>query len=241
MSAMDGEFDFALNPAPRAALHRIGREEEPVLVVDGVMRRPEALVDYAAREVRFAPAGTPQGGYPGVRAPAPLNYVGALVRGLDPLVRRAFGLGAAALARAECNFSIVTAAPDALTPTQRVPHVDTYDGLQFAYLHYLCDARFGGTAFYRQRATGFETVTAERGAAYVAARDAALAGTAAGYIDGDTADYERIAAFEARFDRLLVYRSRLLHSGAIAPDMPRVADPRAGRLTANIFVAYRAP
>jgi hypothetical protein len=235
---MSGEHDFALNPTPVASLHLIGREQEPVMVLDGVMRRPEALVDYAATEVSFAPAGTLQGGYPGIRAPAPLNYVQALVKAMDPLVRRAFALGRVGLARAECNFSIVTTAPENLRPTQRIPHVDTYDELQFAFLHYLCDARFGGTAFYRQRATGFEAVTPERAGAYVAARDEALGGVPADYIRGHTEDYEQIAAFEARFDRLLIYRSRLLHSGQIPPDMPRPADPRAGRLTANIFVAY---
>lgn len=235
---MSGEHDFALNPTPIASLRRVGREEEPVMVLDRVMRRPEALVDYAAGEVSFAPAGTPQGGYPGIRAPAPLNYVEALVKAMDPLVRRAFGLGQVGLARAECNFSIVTTAPEDLTPTQRIPHVDTYDALQLAFLHYLCDARFGGTAFYRQRATGFEAITPERGADYLAARDRPLADGRPDYIRGDTEDYEQIAAFDARFDRLLIYRSRLLHSGRIPQDMPRSADPRAGRLTANIFVAY---
>lgn len=235
---MADEQDFALNPTPIASLHLIGREQEAVMVLDGVMRRPEALVDYASSEVGFAPAGTPQGGYPGIRAPAPLNYVQALVKAMDPLVRHAFRLDQVGLSRAECNFSIVTTAPEDLTPTQRIPHVDTFDELQFAFLHYLCDARFGGTAFYRQRATGFEAITHERGAAYVAARDGPLAGMPPDYIRGDTRDYEQIAAFEARFDRLLIYRSRLLHSGLIPPDMPRLADPRAGRLTANIFVAY---
>ncbi|HEX8062062.1 MAG TPA: DUF6445 family protein [Allosphingosinicella sp.] len=235
---MAGDHDFALNPTPTASLHLIGREREPVMVLDGIMRRPEALVDYAASAVSFAPAGTPQGGYPGVRAPAPLNYVESLVKAMDPIVRRAFGLGQVGLARAECNFSMVTTAPEELTATQRVPHVDTYDALQFAFLHYLCGARFGGTAFYRQRSTGFEAITPQRGAAYVAARDGAAAGVPPDYIRGDSRDYEQIAAFEARFDRLLIYRSRLLHSGQIPPDMPRIADPRAGRLTANIFVGY---
>jgi hypothetical protein len=160
---------------------------------------------------------------------------------MDPLVRQAFGLEQVSLARAECNFSIVTTAPEALKSTQRVPHVDTFDPLQFAFLHYLCDTRFGGTAFYRQRSTGFETVTPERASKYAGARDAALADApdASDYIRSNTVDYEQTAAFGARFDRLLIYRSRILHSGHIPPDMPRIADPRAGRLTANIFVAYR--
>jgi hypothetical protein len=234
------EYDFSLNPRPRASLLHFGAEREPVLVVDALMRSASALVDYAADEVAFEDAGGPQGGYPGLRAPAPLPYVNAVVRGLDPLVREAFGLGDVKLARAECRLSMVTTPPSDLKATQRVPHVDTFDPLQFAFLHYLCDPRFGGTAFYRQRATGFEAITAQRGAAYVQARDRVIAAAHADYIRSDTADYEQIGAVEARFDRLIVYRSRLLHSGLIPAGIDLPANPRGGRLTANIFVGYAA-
>ena len=240
MHAAAEAYQFALAPSPRVSLHMVGHEREPVLVIDGVMRRAAALVDYAAAEVSFAPAGIPGGGYPGIRAPAPLNYVGALVRAMDPLVRRAFGLDGVALARAECNFSLVTTRPGDLLPLQRVPHVDTVDPLQFAYLHFLCDGRFGGTAFYRHRATGFEALTPERAAPYEAARDRelAVAPPTPAYINGDTPCFERTAAFDARFDRLLIYRSRVLHSGHINPTAELSPDPRGGRLTANVFVNY---
>jgi hypothetical protein len=235
-------YDFALNGSVRVSRELIGREAEPLLILDGVMRRPEALVDYAVREVVFSPAWTKSGGFPGLRAPAPLNYVGALVRALSPVVEETFDLGRVKLARAECNFSLVTLRPDELTPLQRVPHADTADPLQFAFLHYLCEPHFGGTAFYRHRATGFETIRPERLASFEAARDAELADASAdaAYIVGDTPHYERIAAADARFDRVIVYRSRTLHSGLIAPGAPLSADPRSGRLTANIFVNYAA-
>jgi len=40
-------------------------------------------------------------------------------------------------------------------------------------------------------------------------------------------------------DRLAIYRGSMLHSGIIPPDMAFSADPRLGRLTANIFVKGR--
>lgn len=232
---------FALNPRLAASRALLGREGEPLLILDRVMQRPETLIDYAASEVSFRPAWTASGGFPGLRAPAPLNYVNLLVRSLSPAVEKAFALENVKLARAECNFSLVTLPPDALTPLQRVPHADTGDPLQFAFLHYLCDPGFGGTAFYRHRATGFETLRPERMAEFTAARDRELeqAPPEAAYIVSDSPHYERIGAAEARFDRLVVYRSRTLHSGLIAPDAPLSDDPRQGRLTANIFVNYR--
>jgi hypothetical protein len=234
-------FDFSLAPSPNISVRRVGDEGEPVMVVDGVMRAPTALVDYAAGET-FA---TPPGGenfYPGLLAPAPLEYVGALCRALAPAIIEAFELEDVTLAGATCNYSLVTLPPERLNTAQRLPHVDTEDPLQFAVLHYLCDAPFGGTAFYRHRATGFETLRPERVARYkaVLAEELGASPPPPAYINGDTAQHERIGEVAAKFDRVAVYRSRLLHSGLIAPDAPLSGDPRNGRLTANVFLNFRA-
>lgn len=217
----------------------MGSEHEPLLQVDDVLRAPDALIDFAAAEGRFAEVYGPEGGFPGLRTDAPLSYVEAVVRALDPVIRQAFALEGVKLGRAECSLSLVTLGPGELVPSQRVPHVDTTNGLQFAFLHYLCPAVFGGTAFYRHRRTGFEALTPERLDSYLAARaEEEARGVETGYIAGDTQHFEQIAAIEAEPNRLIVYRSRLLHSGQIPPGAPLSADPRRGRLTANTFLTY---
>jgi hypothetical protein len=107
-------------------------------------------------------------------------------------------------------------------------------------LHYLCDERYGGTAFFRHRSTGFETISAEREGTYIQARDRELAAGAplAGYIRDDSRNYEQIEAVQCKFNRVVIYRSQLLHSGVIPSDMNFSHDPALGRLTANIFVNY---
>jgi hypothetical protein len=35
---------------------------------------------------------------------------------------------------------------------------------------------------------------------------------------------------------MIIYNGNLLHSGIIPPGMPLSADPRQGRLTANLFI-----
>ena len=235
--ASSNAYDFSLNGNADMRLRQLGAEREPLLQVDGLLRSIEPLIAYAAEATDFAPADGPDGGYPGLRGPAPLGYVEAVVRAVDPLLRHAFRLGSVKLGRAECNFSLVTRPAGALVPAQRDPHIDTTDPLQFAFLHYLCGPDYGGTGFYRHRATGFETISADRLAAYEAARANEAPGQ--GYIRGDSAAFEQIGAVDAAMNRLAVYRSHLLHSGSIAPDAPLSANPRAGRLTANIFVTYR--
>ncbi|NML05694.1 DUF6445 family protein [Sphingomonas sp. G-3-2-10] len=230
---------FDLNPRPVASLTHAGHDREPVLQVDGLMLDPETLIEFAAGGQAFAPAYGPNGGYPGIRAPAPLPYVETVARGLDPLVREAFGLRGVALAHADCNLSLVTLAPGELVPPQRVPHIDTTYPLQFAFLHYLCGTELGGTALYRHRATGYEALTPERLPRYETIR-LAEAEAAPGYITGDTDHFEQTAALDAAFNRLIVYRSCVLHSGRIPADAALSPDPRQGRLTANIFLSYRA-
>jgi hypothetical protein len=138
----------------------------------------------------------------------------------------------------EASFSIVSAQPADLQPAQRAPHFDSTDQLYFALLHYLRVPEGTGTAFYRQQATSIERVTEENVDAFVAtARQAAAAlPQDAGYIVGSDDAYEQIGAIEAVPDRLLIYQGSLLHSGIIPTGMTFSADPRQGRLTANLFV-----
>lgn len=229
---------FTPSPAARAAVMRAGVEQLPIVRIDGLLADPHRLIDHAAQHAAFESVAGNY--YPGVRAAMPLDYVDGLVRALDPLIRSAFAPGAVRLARAECFFSIVTTPPAALAPGQTAPHIDTTDPLQFAAVHFLCDEGFGGTSLYRQNATGFEQVTPDRAAAWDAARIAALSeDRTPGYMLRGDADYAEIAHCPAAFDRLLLYRSNQLHSGIIPAAMPLDPDPRRGRLTATLFIAYR--
>lgn len=201
------------------------------------MSDPARLVAEAERAA-FAPAYGPVGGYPGLRAPAPLDYVETLARTLFPQIGEAFDLPPVKLARAECNFSLVTQSPETLAASQREPHVDTVDPLQFAILHYLCGPEQGGTGFYRHRATGYETLTEDRIEPYRAAR-ANETPPPPGYPARESAAFESIGTIDAAFDRIVIYRSRLLHSGLIGNPAHLSSDPRSGRLTANIFLTLR--
>lgn len=209
----------------------VGQEQSPVIRIDNVLRDPTDLVRYAQQEAKFeAVAGNL---YPGVRAALPLKYVEGAVRALDPLIRQTYDIGGAKLANAECFFSIVTTPPDALLPFQKIPHIDTSHPLHFAVVHFLCGEPFGGTGFYRQAATGFEKITPAREPLLQLPDDA-------GYIDEHSSDYQQIGVVDAVFDRLILYPSNLLHSGAIPDGMNFSADSQIGRLTAKFIIGYHS-
>jgi hypothetical protein len=216
-----------------------GKERMALIRIDGALRDPHMLVHYARDQAKFEAVTSNL--YPGVRAPMPLDYVEGAVRALDPLIRSTYGISDAVLAKAECFFSIVTLPPEKLQPLQKVPHIDTTDPLHFAVVHFLCHGPFGGTAFYRQLGTGFETIGPEREASWSACRDEhlKLLPESAGYMDANMTGYEQLTLIPCQFDRLILYPSNMLHSGLIPPAMPLSADPMMGRLTANFFIAYR--
>ncbi|WP_370650075.1 DUF6445 family protein [Brevundimonas sp.] len=62
---------------------------------------------------------------------------------------------------------------------------------------------------------------------------------AAGYIEGDTAIFSRIAYFTPTYNRTLIYRSSLLHCASVAGDAALPADVHAGRLTIATFLSAR--
>jgi hypothetical protein len=236
----EDKYSFDLNPDMAWAIVHIGQDKTPVITIENVLKKPSFLVDYAAIEVSFDLEDDVIGGYPGIRAAAPLNYVESLVKAVDPLIRDVFGLQNVNLAGAECSFCIVTTPRKALHPLQCIPHIDTTYPLQFAILHYLCPESFGGTAMFRQTATGIETVTEAVAEAYQRARDAVLISDPPqkDYVKIDDPHYSQIASFQAAFDRVIIYPSNLLHSGVITEAEPFDHSPRGGRLTSNIFVTY---
>lgn len=220
-------------------LLQVGDAPSRVVVVDDVLADVTPVIDIAAS---LAPFPSAAGYYPGVRRlitpddRAATGYVETLLSMIAPFVGGAFDADAFDLI--EASFSIVTARPAALSAAQRTPHFDSDDPDYLAILHYLAEVPGSGTAFYRQRATAIERVDAHNRDAFIAA--AKRAGDAlSGYTNASNHAFERIGAVDAKRDRVLIYQGSLLHSGIIPAAMPLSADPRAGRLTANLFVQVR--
>lgn len=219
---------------PTTVVRRIGAEGEPLAIIDDFAGDPDAL-RAAAVAATFGPADQH---YPGIRAPLPDSYLKAQLPVIAAVLGRAFGR-CRRVHVIDATFSIVTASPAALQLGQRLPHIDAYGPDRIALVHFLSPTDTDGTAFFRHRATGFETVTEKRAQAYFAQLDAEIRDEepGPGYVADDSDLFERIAVVEARYNRALLYRSRQLHSGAISADAVLSADPAVGRLTVTAFLA----
>lgn len=214
-------------------VERQGLEAKPVVIIDGFAPDPARLIDDASF-LRFRPMGEH---YPGLRAAVPMTLLEPLLTALAPVLATTFG---GRYTAADAFYSIVTTRPEALTPIQRLPHFDGVEPGRLALLHYLSAATPGGTAFYRHRSTGFETVTGARLAAYSAALAADLHRTGeppSAYYDAASPLFEQVARYDGVANRAIIYRSHTLHCADLPPGSVFDADPARGRLTVNTFLA----
>jgi hypothetical protein len=219
---------------PSIQVDHIGREGHPVVVVENFSPQPDRLVE-DARAISFNRMGPY---YPGLRAPVSKLYFEGLAETLAPMMREVFG-ASSRMAFDRALYSIAVTEPGDLTLPQRIPHIDGVQEGLVAIVHYLSPPGHGGAAFFRHRATGYEAITADRHRPYLDALQADFVvhgEPAPDYIDGDTALFERIAAYDAVFNRALIYRGNLLHSARLADGPNRSAEIGVGRLTVASFL-----
>jgi Family of unknown function (DUF6445) len=219
---------------PTLTIIKHGAEQQPLVVIDDFVAQPEQLRDDASM-LGFKPIGPH---YPGVRAEVPSALVARFTKDIQATLAEVFELNTP-LDVIESYYSLVTTPPDALTPIQRLPHFDSVEPNRIALLHYITPNCRGGTAFFRHRATGYEVINQARLADYSAALESDIKSHGlpnAAYIAGDTKIYERVALYEAKFNRAIMYRGNTLHCADIPHGLDLSANPQIGRLTVNTFL-----
>lgn len=231
---------FRISPEIKVQIVRVGAERLPVLIADKVLAEPERMVDHAAGAEFYVP---PHTHYPGTNANVPEAYYRTLINALRPALAEAFGLPLRAYVGYFGFLGLSTHRAADATEAQRFPHVDSYDPNRLAMVHYFCGAPHGGTGFFRQSATGFESVDQGRARLYVdeVMRERTRSeGLTPAFPSETMAQYELIGKSDAVFNRLIVYRSHIFHAPLLGAG-GLSGDPRLGRLTANGFITPAAP
>ena len=221
-------MQLSLNPNMSTNVYQLGEDKSPLMVIDNFLQDAELLVEHACQQnfVKKSPF------YPGVRASTPPEFQSLFLDALARKLHQVFELKGGKLALSRCQYSLVTVPADQLKLLQRIPHFDSINSDELAAVYYLFKEDLGGTSFYRHRKTGYEYIDEARRIPYFKSLESENDTDnipKEGYINGDTALFERIGEQEGIFNRLVVYRQQILHS---VPD----ADPRTGRLSINIFI-----
>lgn len=228
-------MELSINPNMTSNVYQLGEEQSPLLVIDDFLQDAEPLVDHACQQ-RFTQNSA---FYPGIRSPVPISFQSLLLNTLKRQLLQVFDLKGQKLGLSLCQYSIVTTPADQLKLLQRIPHFDSTQRDELAAVFYLFKEDLGGTSFYRHNKTGYEYIDDARRIPYFKSLESENDSDnipQQGYINGDTALFTRIGEQKGIFNRLIVYRRQILHSGSISPSFVPDADPRKGRLTINIFI-----
>ena len=229
--------DIQINTACRRDIQIVGDEKTPVVTLDEPISSTDWLVEYATRHADFN--SDDPFAYPGVRTDLPAEYAAVLGPQLVGLISHVYNVPRSFKPHLIHHlFSLVTQAPEDLTPLQRLPHTDNRNPYYFATVHYLTAGDHGGTGFFRHRPTRYERITDDRYDSFIQAANAHMAENgppAEKYIDATDDHFELIGKVEHRPNRMAIYPGNLLHSGLIKPDRDISSDPAEGRLTANLF------
>lgn len=228
-------MELTLNPEMKINKLSIGTEKAPLLVIDNFINQADELVNHASQRnfVKNSPF------YPGIRAEAPQRYQTLLIDDFKDTLIEFFQLQREQLSLQICHYSLVTTPAKELKLLQRIPHFDSLDKAGLASVHYLFKKNLGGTSFYRHKKTQFEYIDENRKLDYFRSLESEN-GTgnipASGYINGDTALFEKIAQQDGVFNRIIFYRRNSLHSGSISEHFIPDNNPRTGRLSINSFI-----
>ena len=226
--------DLKVETAPwwDVKLDFIGKEKMPFVLIDNFFPDPTVLVKDA--QSRTFTANAPY--FPGIRAAVPGGYFKPVMQGLSYLISNVFQY-TSGLELQEAHYSLTTTPPSDLKLMQRLPHIDGGNDMKLALLHYLCGPEHGGTSFYRQKRTNFETVSQHRFNAYKLAveRDQSEYGPpTATYYQGSSKRFDNIYNIEAEFNRAVIYFGLNLHAVTIGEKV-LTDNPATGRLTINSF------
>ncbi|RYY04619.1 MAG: hypothetical protein EOO53_02075 [Gammaproteobacteria bacterium] len=213
----------------------VGKEKIPLIVIDDFIKDPQALIKFCIDANSFNNADN---FYPGLRMPGPELYVHAIHYYLGDLIESAFGIRKNNWLGGRSVYSMVITQPNDMNEQQCIPHVDSFKYDSVACVHYLCDATQGGTSLYRHRKTGFEKIDESRVEYFnkTALEEGVLDIHPKTYMNGSTDFFEQIACVDAKFNRMVIYPTNVLHSGNIAPDFKFDPNPATGRLTLNSFI-----
>lgn len=228
------------NPGPRVEVLEVG-PGQVCIVIDDALIDPDGLVAWVDAH-RFEPAQA--NAYPGQL----MEAVPVLEQSLDGFfsqhARRR--LGGRRTTSMYARFSLLTLAPAALRPGQRMCHrdrvvIDPREAVCAASVLYLFhDPRLGGTSFYRPRGTPEQTDRLLADAQQLGDEAfEARYGVNPGYMTASNDFFEQTGHVPATWNRLIFYDGGQFHSAQIEHPELLSADARRGRLTFNGFFACR--
>lgn len=203
------------------------------IIIDDFLLNPELAREYAVTKNSEFYAAI-KGFYPGTMLQIPKPDSDAVIPFLDELFRKTYDLGIKKMSKFALRYSLLSTKSENLNHLQTIchrdigPQIDLTVNKCFAGVLYLFkNENLGGTGFYIKKndllPNQMKPVFPPK------------------YLSESNQNFELKNHIPAKWNRLILYQSHILHSGYI--DHPELLseDPSVGRLTINNFTWYSDP
>lgn len=229
---------YELNPDFKVEIVHLEAENEDVIIVDNFLKCIEPVVHFATHVAYLEPVGSDGTLFPGKRDVMPEPYYRTFRQLLISLqARGVFNHEHKALYLHRCKLSLVTQKACELTLLQRIPHIDSTDDNTFAAVHYLSGKESNGTSIYRYIPKNLIKITVQNQHLFsdVIEQTKNNESEHQGYLNNNTALFEQVINIKAKQNRVVLYKSNLLHCANLDNDYEYKGDIKNGRLSISSF------
>ena len=231
---------YQLNKHYKTQVIHINEINDNVIIIDDFLSSLAPVYHFASEVAYFQPPGSDGTLYPGKRDEMPAPYYRVFEQLMAELIDKGILVsGENSLYLHKCKLSIVAQKPNELSPLQRMPHIDSTDDKTFAAVHYLSGKEWGGTGIYKYLPANVIKVGSDnKEIIFEMINDMQqYESTHQGYLNTSTELFEKVVNIEAKENRVVIYKSNLLHSAAIikAP----TNEPTIGNCRLSISSFFR--
>lgn len=228
-----------LSSFAQTEVRSVGAEKSKVIVVDNVFEEIKLLNNHTSRFAKFQARKANL--YPGSQAQMFGEFGQVFLKYAQSLIETHYPITASLQCKPLAAFySFVSTSEKELTHRQTIPHYDHNSNNSFAVMLYMAPGDFGGTGFFQQEGTLFETISTSRESEFLQQLDKNTEtgdssfryciGSGAGFTLTDSVNYQQ--------NRMLIYPGNLLHSGLIDESRDIHINASKARITANLFITY---
>jgi hypothetical protein len=211
-----------------------------VMIIDEFLLNTDAVTHFAHNIAYFNPMFADSTLFPGVRDKMPMPYTRLLQDFFEEIILPDIKPESSYQSHFQSSLlSLVTCAPSQLAVNQKMPHVDSCNSSDYAFVHYLSSKEFGGTSFYCYKKRNLIEFTQDKKSILpeIISNVTDRPNDHSGYITSSTSLFEKILSVEAKFNRLIIYPANVLHSAHLSSPDSYCGDINQGRLSISSFAS----
>lgn len=232
--------NLKLNPKMNIEKRSIPDTSLYVYIVDDFLLDTSPIINFAHNIAYFHPMFSDNSYYPGMRDNMPQPYLDLLQDFFQKEITPQLIKDTDHISKVhKCLLSLIACEPEKLLLEQKIPHIDSCNEMDFAFVHYLSAEEHGGTNFYKYVPNNIIQFNEQDRYILDEMMDKVKAnqGEHKSYISSSTSIFEQVLSIKAKFNRLIVYQGNVLHSASVGSDKSYSRNPKKGRLSIASFAS----